>query len=151
MLLTKPRVSTVLTLCFVLLTTPLQPLRAAAQEPDPVDFRPLVLRLFAAFQKEALEEFFSFWSKKSTELAASKQRLQQAFADYQQIEVKNIELRPLSVERQQAELLVRAELSALRAGTKRPATDLGLISYTLKLVKEAGQWKVCGSPQAKKT
>ena len=142
MLLTKPRVSTVLTLCFVLLTTPLQPLRAAAQEPDPVDFRPLVHRLFAAFQKEALEEFFSFWSKKSTELAASKLRLQQAFADYQQIEVKNIELRPLSVERQQAQLLVRAELSALRASTKRPATDLGPISYTLKLVKEAGQWKV---------
>lgn len=142
MLLTKPRVSTVLTLCLVLLTTPLQPLRAAAQEPDPVDFRPLVLRLFAAFQREALEEFFSFWSEKSPELAATKQRLQQTFADYQQIEVKNIELRPLSIEQQQAQLLVQAELSALRANTKRPATDLGPISYTLKLVKEAGQWKV---------
>jgi CHAT domain-containing protein/Tfp pilus assembly protein PilF len=142
MILTKPRVSTVLTLCLVLLTTPLQPLRAAAQEPDLIDFRPLVLKLFAAFQREAPEEFFSLWSEKSPELAASKQRLQQAFADYQQIEVKNIELRPVSVEPQQAQLLVQAELSALRAGTRRPATDLGLISYTLKLVKEAGQWKV---------
>ncbi len=142
MLLTKPRVSTVLTLCFVLLTTPLRPLPAAAQEPDPVEFRPLVLSLFAAFQKESLEEFFSLWSTKSTELDASKQRLQRTFVDYQQIEVKNIELRSVSVEPQQAQLLVRAELSALRAGTKRPATDLGLISYTLKLVKEAGQWKV---------
>lgn len=142
MLLTKPRASTILTLCFVLLTTPLQSLRAVVQEPDTVDFRPLVLRLFAAFQREALEEFFSFWSEKSPELAASKQRLQQAFAAYQQIEVKNIELRPVSIERQQAQLLVQAELSALRTGTKKPATDLGPISYTLKLVKEAGQWKV---------
>lgn len=142
MLLTKRRVSIVLTLCFILLMTARQPTIAAAQESDSVDFRPLVLKLFGAYQKEAPEEFLSLWSGKSPELASSKQRLQQTFADYEQIEVKNIELRPVLVEQERAQFLVRAELSAIVSSTTKPSTGFGTLSYTLKLVKEAGVWKV---------
>src|SRR5215217_4299311 len=66
------------------------PTQIKAQSDDEANVRRVVDQFFAAFQQKDLPGVMALWSEKSPDLTAGRQIMQQTFATYRTIEVKNL-------------------------------------------------------------
>lgn len=123
------------------LVTCLPSLAANAQSDDQASVRHVIEQFFAAFQKKDLPGVMALWSEKSPDLVAGRQTMQQTFARYRTIEVKNPGLEEITVEANKATVQLNGELSVVRTQTSASATALRM-SWTIELVKETGGWKI---------
>src|SRR5688572_29645817 len=114
----------------------------AAQADDTAAIRKLVEQFFSAYAKEDIEGLMSLWSQDSTELTTSKQSFQKAFSDLNNIEVKNLDLRKVTLEADKATVRLQMEVSALDAKTGKPVDSLRKENRILRLVNQRGDWKV---------
>ena len=114
----------------------------SAQTDDTTAIRKLVEQFYSAYAKEDIEGLMSLWSQDSTELTASKQNFLQTFSDLNNIEVKNLDIRKVTIDANNANVRLQVELTALNAQTGKPAGDLRKENRTLRLVKQRGDWKV---------
>ena len=112
-----------------------------AQSDEQAGVRHVVEQFFAAFQKKDLPGVMALWSEKSPDLVAGRQTMQQTFARYRTIEVKNPGLDKITVETNKATVQLIGEFSVVRMQTSAPATALRM-SWTIELVKEMGVWKI---------
>ncbi|HEU4479187.1 MAG TPA: CHAT domain-containing protein [Pyrinomonadaceae bacterium] len=135
-----PRLLTVT--LFVLLVFGFTPGLVAAQTDDTAAIRKLVEQFFSAYAKEDIEGLMSLWSQDSTELTTSKQSFQKSFSDLNNIQVKNLDIRKVTIEADKATLRLQMEVSALDAKTGKPVDSLRKENRTLRLVKQRGDWKV---------
>jgi CHAT domain-containing protein len=117
------------------------PLLSKAQSDYQSPVRHVVGQFFAAFQKKDLPGVMALWSEKSPELAAGRQSIQQAFARYRTIEVKNLSLNKITVESNKATVQLSGELNVVLAQTGASATQLPL-NWTIDLAQDAGAWKI---------
>lgn len=129
-------------LLFVVLLSGFSQGRVAAQTDDTAAIRKLVEQFFSAYAKEDIEGLMALWSQDSTELATGKQGFQKTFSDLNNIEVKNLDIRKVTIGANEAKVRLQVELSALDAQTGKPADDLRKENRTLRLVKQRGDWKV---------
>lgn len=113
---------------------------------DEAALHSIVERFFAAYSKEDLDGFMALWSGKSPEYAQSKRAMQKIFAESEQIEVKGLAIRKITVgagvPTSPLKVRVFIEMSAVDVKTGKPAAGFGKMNRTLHLVKEDGQWKV---------
>ena len=123
------------------LVTCLSSLVGNAQSDEQAGVRHVVEQFFAAFQKKDLPGVMALWSEKSPDLVAGRQTMQQTFARYRTIEVKNPGLDKITVETNKATVQLIGELSVVRMQMSAPATALRM-SWTIELVKETGGWKI---------
>jgi CHAT domain-containing protein/ketosteroid isomerase-like protein len=114
----------------------------AAQTDDTSAIRKLVEQFFSAYAKEDVEGLMSLWSPDSTELTAGKESFQKAFGDLNNIEVKNLDIRKVTIEAGKATVRVQMEISALDAKTAKRVDSLRKENRTFRLVKQGGDWKV---------
>lgn len=115
---------------------------AARQSADEADLRLLVERFFDAYQKKNIEAVMSMWDEKSPNFAAGKKSFQQTFLANDKIELKNLLVRELVVDKEKATLRVAVDLQAIDSKTGKPAIDTGKIHSTLRFIKGGGAWKV---------
>ena len=108
-------------LLFVVLLFGFSPGLVSAQTEDTAAIKKLVEQFFSAYAKEDIEGLMSLWSQDSTELTASKQSFQKAFNDLKNIEIKNLDIRHVTIEANEAKVRLKVELSALNAQTGKPA------------------------------
>jgi CHAT domain-containing protein/Tfp pilus assembly protein PilF len=113
-----------------------------AQSTDETAVRALLDRFFVAYQKEDLTGIESLLSARSTDLAATKQRIQKVFTETEQLEIKGLTIRRLTVDGTKAVARVNLELSAVDRKTKAAAAGFGKMALTLRAVKEDDVWKV---------
>jgi CHAT domain-containing protein/Tfp pilus assembly protein PilF/ketosteroid isomerase-like protein len=139
---TKPQAKNFISL-FLLgcLVTCLPSLVGNAQSDEQASVRHVVEQFFAAFQKKDLPGVIALWSEKSPDLVAGRQTMQQTFARYRTIEVKNPGLDKITVETNKATVQLIGELSVVRTQTSASATALRM-SWTIELIKEMGVWKI---------
>jgi len=116
--------------------------------PDKVSLHALVDRLYAAYAEEKLEEFFSQWSLKSSDLTSRRQQLQKLFADNERIEVRSVTLLKMKVDGERASLRVVVEMGTTQGKTGEVAAGFGRMIRALKCIKEDGQWKVMREVEA---
>ena len=114
----------------------------SAQTDDTAAVRKVVEQFFSSYAKEDIEGLMSLWGQDSTELTASKESLQKTFTDFKNIEVKNVDIRKVTIEANEATVRLQVELSALNAQTGKPADNLKKENRILRLVKQRGDWKV---------
>lgn len=112
------------------------------QSTDESAVRALVDRFFAAYQKEDLSGIESLLSAGSPDLAATKQRIQKTFTDTEQLEIKGLTIRKLTVEGTKRTARVNLEISAIDRKTKAAAAGFGKMDLTLRAIQEDGVWKV---------
>jgi CHAT domain-containing protein len=116
------------------------PVPSNAQNDEQATVRRVVEQFFAAFQKKDLQNSMALWSEKSPDLTARRQTIQQTFARYRTIELKNPGLNNLIVETNKATVQVSGELSVV--GTQTGAISTLQMSWAIELVKEMGAWKI---------
>ena len=116
--------------------------RASAQTDDTAPIRKLVEQFFSAYAKEDIDGLTSLWSQDSTELTASKQGFEKAFNDLKNIEIKNLDIRKVTIEANQATVRLQFDFSALNAQTGKSADSARKENRTLRLVKQGVDWKV---------
>lgn len=104
--------------------------------------RDVAEKFFAAYQKEDIDGLMSLWSEKSLDYAASKRSFQQAFADYEKLEVKNLVFVAAASTADKADVRVTIEVSAGDSKTGKPADGLGKMNRTLRMMKEGEGWKI---------
>lgn len=115
------------------------PTRGNAQTDERADVRRVVEQFLAAFQKKDLPGAMGLWSEKSSDFAISRQSIQQTFARYRTIEVKNLGLNKITIDTNKAAVELTGELNL--AGTQTSVNALHM-SWTIELAKEAGVWKI---------
>jgi CHAT domain-containing protein/tetratricopeptide (TPR) repeat protein len=116
---------------------------AARQTESPAFARSLTEKFFAAYQKEDLEGLMSLWSEKSPDYASSKRSFQQTFANYENIEVKNLVfLATVAATDEKTSVQLTIDVSARNSKTARPAEGLGRLNRTLQMTKEGEAWKI---------
>lgn len=104
--------------------------------------RTLAEKFYATYAQKDLAGFFRLWSEKSPELAARRQAMPPFFANYAQIEVKELTIRHLALAGETARLRVSFAVHLIEAQTGRPAPTSGQRIRVLHCAKEEGQWKV---------
>lgn len=117
------------------------PSLVAAQTDETAAIRKLVEQFFSAYAKEDIEGLMSLWSQDSTELTGSKQSFQKAFSDLNNIEIKNLSIRKVTIDTDKATVRLQMEISALDAKTGKRVDSLRKENRTFRLVKR-GDWKV---------
>jgi len=123
------------------LVTCLSSLVGNAQSDEQANVRRVVDRFFAVFQQNDLPGVMALWSDKSPDLAAGRQSIQQTFAAYRKIELKNLRVNKISVETNQATVQLIAELSVVGTQADASVTPLQM-NRTIQMVKEMGVWKI---------
>ncbi|HKV33635.1 MAG TPA: CHAT domain-containing protein [Pyrinomonadaceae bacterium] len=115
------------------------PALSNAQTDEQSAVQRVVEQFLAAFQKKDLPNVMALWSEKSPDLVVSRQSMQQTFARYHTIEVKNLSLSKITVDTNKAFVELTGELNLV--GTQASVNSLQM-SWTIELVKEAGGWKI---------
>lgn len=113
-----------------------------AQSSDETEVRALVERFFVAYQKEDPAGIESLLSARSPDLSATKQRVQKVFSETEQLEIKNLTIRRLTVDRAKALARVNLEMTGIDRKTRAAAAGLGKMALTLRAQKEDGVWKL---------
>jgi CHAT domain-containing protein/Tfp pilus assembly protein PilF/ketosteroid isomerase-like protein len=114
----------------------------SAQTDDTAAIRKVVEQFFSAYAKEDIEGLMSLWSQDSTELTATKQSFQKSVAELSNIEVKNLDIRKVTFEANEAKVRLQFEFNALDAKTGKPIDSSRKENRTFRLVKQSGDWKV---------
>lgn len=136
-----------LVLCLFLVLSGATPVKLLAQEDDQTQIRELVKQFFAAYAQEDIERVMALWSEKSNPQATRDDFLK-VFQDYQNIEVKSLDIREITIASGEAKVLLKLELGAVDAATGQPAdlpADLFIKenrNRTLQLAKQGERWKV---------
>jgi CHAT domain-containing protein/Tfp pilus assembly protein PilF/ketosteroid isomerase-like protein len=112
-----------------------------AQNDEQASVQHVVEQFFAAFQQRDLSGVMALWSDKSPNLAAGRESIQQTFATYRKIELKNLRANKIDVEMNQATVQLTAELSVVGRQAEASVTPLQM-SRTIQMVKEMGVWKI---------
>jgi CHAT domain-containing protein/Tfp pilus assembly protein PilF len=113
-----------------------------AQSTDEAAVRALVERFFVAYQKEDMPGIESLLSAKSPDFAATKQRIQKTFTDAEQLEIKDLTDRRLTVDGAKAVVRVNLQMTAIDRKTKAAAAGFGKMALTLRAAKEDDVWRV---------
>src|SRR5262249_35485429 len=71
-----------------------------------------------------------------------KARLEERFEDNDKIEVKNLTVRKLTVDGNQASARIEVEISAVDTKTSKPAQGFGRMNRVMRLVRENGAWMI---------
>jgi CHAT domain-containing protein/ketosteroid isomerase-like protein len=117
------------------------PTLGKTQNDEQATVRRVVEQFFAAFQQKDLPGVIALWSEKSPDIAAGRQSIQQAFATYKKIELKNLQLNKITVESNNATVQLIAELSLGGTAADASANTLQM-SRTIQMVKEMDVWKI---------
>jgi CHAT domain-containing protein/tetratricopeptide (TPR) repeat protein len=112
-----------------------------AQTDEQANVRRVVDQFFAAFQQKDLSSVMGLWSEKSPDLNAGRQIMQQTFATYRTIEIKDLQLNRITVETNNATIQVTFDLNGVSTQADVATTSLHTIRM-IHLVKETGNWKV---------
>src|SRR5262249_28247535 len=117
---------------------------AAGQDPSPDQslLRAAVTRYFDSYAKKDLDDLLKLWSAKAPDAGARKARLEQLFAANDKIEVKNLTVRLLTVDGNQASARIEVEISAVDTKTSKPAQGFGRMNRVMRLVRENGAWMI---------
>lgn len=115
---------------------------APVSSEDQAALRRLAADFFAVYAKEDLDGLLRLWSAKSPEFPVFKQRVQQQFATWEKVTVKDVEVRQVKADSARAKLRVELEMSAVDAKTGMPAAGLGKLLRALECVQEEGVWRV---------
>src|SRR6185369_6327957 len=99
----------------------------------------VVDQFFTAFQQKDLSSAMALWSGKSPDLTYGRQLLQQTFATYRRIELKNVHVNKITFDKDNATVQLTAELTVV--------DTLGGVSAapmirTIQMVRETGDWKI---------
>ena len=106
------------------------------------EVRSLVERFFSTYTKEDIEGLMSLWSEQS-DTQAMKQRFVQLFQDYQNLEVKNVEIGKVTFEgANEAKVVLKLEVSAVDPKSGKAAEGFGKQNRTFHLIKQQGIWKI---------
>ena len=127
---------------FFLFVVLLSGFSVSAQTDDTAAIRKVVEQFFAAYAKEDLEGLFSLWSQDAPELTATRDGFQKSFTDLKNIETKNLDIRKVTIEANEAKVRLRFDFSALNAQTGKSADSVRKENRTLRLVNQHGAWKV---------
>jgi CHAT domain-containing protein/uncharacterized protein HemY len=106
--------------------------------------RDLTRNFFEATQGKDLEKLLNLWSAKSPELATFTKSMKQKFAEIGPVQLKNLEVRRVSVEGAESVVRVTVDLDATDLKTGKPAAGFGRVNRTLRFIKEEGRWKLWG-------
>jgi CHAT domain-containing protein/Tfp pilus assembly protein PilF len=117
------------------------PASTSAQNDDQAAVRRVVEQLFADYQREDLTSVMALWSEKAPDLYANRQSMLEAFATYQTIQVKGINVTKVTVEGDKATAQLTLELNLV---TMPPGTSVTPKRTTraLQMVRENGTWRV---------
>lgn len=133
-------------LCLLIAISGAIPAAVLAQEDEQTQIRQLVQQFFAAYAQEDVERLTALWSEKANP-QASRENFLKVFQDYQNIEVKSLVIKDITITSGEAKVLVKLELGASDANSSKPP-DLPANLFikenqnrTLHLVKEE-RWKV---------
>src|SRR5262245_15192171 len=99
---------------------------------------------FHAWAAKDLEGFLSLWCEKSTELEARRKSAEELFAGGEKIELRNLTIRAVKVEGDNARVRVETDARMTVAGTGKEKAEYGKTLRTLECVKEESHWKVRG-------
>src|SRR5262249_47163257 len=111
---------------------------------DETALRALAEAYFHAWAAKDLDGFLSLWSDKSTELEARRKGAQELFAGSEKIELRNLTIRAVKVEGDNARVRVETDTRVTEAGTGKEKAGYGKTLRTLECVEEEGHWKVRG-------
>src|SRR5215813_11967252 len=98
-------------------------------------------QFFAAFQRKDLSGAMPLWSGNSPDHTCSSQLLQQTFATYRTIELQDLRVNKISVDKDTASVQLTAELIVVNARADASAAPLQMIR-TIQMVRETGGWKI---------
>ncbi|HEX7330147.1 MAG TPA: CHAT domain-containing protein [Pyrinomonadaceae bacterium] len=129
------------TLSFLLVVL-LSGFSVSAKTDDTAAIRKVVEQFFAAYAKEDLDGLVSLWSQDSPELTATKEGFQKSFTDLKNIEIKNLDIRKVTIEADKATVRVQFDFSALNAETGKSADSVRKENRVFRLVNQQGAWKV---------
>ena len=121
---------------------------ASAPSADEAALRALVDQFFAAYARKDLDALLKQWSTGSPDLEARRKELQQVFAANDHVEVKNLTIRKLTLDGDQASAQVAVEITANDVRTSRPSTAFGKMNRVMEFVKESGAWKIAREASA---
>lgn len=124
--------------------TPAHQHQAGSQPPpsEEAALRALVQRFYAAYVNKDLEVFLSLWSAKSPELESRKLSMPRLFAEYDNLELKSLQIDKIIVREDTASVTFELDTSAAEAGSRKPAADFGKSRRALHSIKEDRTWKV---------
>lgn len=118
-------------------------LRATQQSSlEEVGLRTSVVRYFDALAMRDLTDLMKYWSVAAPDLEIRKKELQAKFAANDHVEVKNLTIRILSIDGDQARLHVDLEITALDIKTRQPSTGFGKMVRAMHWLKESGFWRI---------
>ena len=126
----------------MLLLTTCIPVTTLAQSDDDRSIRELVTGFFAAYQKEDWKETESLLAVKSSDYAATKEKIQKTFSETEKIEIKNLTIVTVSEDGSIATARISAVMSGVDRKTKTPAEGFGRMDIILRAEKVDGVWKV---------
>jgi CHAT domain-containing protein/Tfp pilus assembly protein PilF len=95
-----------------------------------------------AYQRKDVDGLLSVWSAKSPGLAAFTTSVKQTFSEVGSIELKNFEIRQITVEGDYWIVVVSGEIQATDLKSGKPATGFGRMNRILKFVQEDVQLKL---------
>ncbi len=112
-----------------------------AQNDEQAKVQRVVDQFFAAFQQKDLSSAMALWSGKSPDLTYGRQLLQQTFATYRRIEVKNVHVNKITFDKDNAIVQLTAELTVVDTLGGMSASPLKIIR-TIQMVRETDDWKI---------
>src|SRR5919205_4552012 len=115
------------------------PTLSNAQSDEQANVQHVVDQFFAAFQQKDLSNAMALWSGKSPDLTYGRQLLQQTFATYRTIELKNIRVNKITLDKDNATVQLTAELTVVDTQAGASSTP---ITRTIQMVRETGGWKI---------
>ncbi len=115
---------------------------------DEVTIRALAEAFFRAWATKDLDGFMRLWSAKSTEFEARRKSAQELFAGAEKIDLRNLTIRAIKVEGDNARARVDADAQVIEAKTGKEKPGYGKMSRVLRMVREDGVWKVASERSA---
>src|ERR1044072_7801090 len=112
-----------------------------AQSDEQANVQRVVDQFFAAFQQKDLSGAMALWSGKSPDLTYGRQLLQQTFAAYRRIEMKNVHVNKITFDKDNATVQLTVELTVVDVLGGMSATPFQWIR-TIQMVRETGDWKI---------
>ena len=113
---------------------------AQAQRDDDAVLRQTFANLFVAYQNKDLDRVMGMWSVKCPDLYANRQSLQEAFAAYRTISIKNVEFNKITVEGDRATVQLVMTVNVVRL--KNDSTNAWKAGRTFQMTKESGSWRI---------
>lgn len=104
--------------------------------------RELTESYFNAWSTKDLDGYLLFWNSASPGLKAKRKFMQDLFDNSERIEIKNLRIRNLEIEGNQARVGVAMEATVTDAKTAKPRNGYGKIFRTLRCTKEMEGWKI---------